>query len=115
MSWCLLRCFLVFYGLKSCWDSALGIGIDQGYKPIQPIAFSHKIHAGDHKIDCKYCHSGVRSSKFAGIPSVNVCMNCHKYIQEGTTTGTKEIAKIYEAIGFDPNTSEYIKRYKQKP
>ena len=107
--------FLVFYGAKSCWDGSLSIGVDQGYQPIQPIAFSHKIHAGDNKIDCKYCHSGVRTSKFASIPSVNVCMNCHKYIQEGATTGSKEIAKIYEAIGFDPKNSEYIKGYEQKP
>lgn len=106
--------FLVFCGVKSCWDGALSLGVDQGYQPVQPIAFSHKVHAGDNKIDCKYCHSGVRTSKTAGIPSVNVCMNCHKYIQEGTLTGKKEIDKIYQAIGFDPTTSTYIDGYDRK-
>ena len=60
----------------------MSIGIDQGYKPIQPIAFSHKIHSGDNKIDCQYCHSSAKHSKTSGIPSVNVCMNCHKSISE---------------------------------
>jgi len=52
------------------------VGVDQGYQPIQPIHFSHKIHAGDNKIDCKYCHSSARVSKHSGIPSLNICMNC---------------------------------------
>ena len=58
------------------------IGVDQDYAPIQPIHYSHKIHAGDNGIDCKYCHSAARTSKNAGIPSLNVCMNCHKNISE---------------------------------
>ena len=56
------------------------IGVDQGYAPVQPIHYSHKIHAGDNKIECKYCHSSARVSKTSGIPSLNVCMNCHKSI-----------------------------------
>ena len=56
------------------------IGIDQGYAPIQPIHYSHKIHAGANQIECKYCHSSARVSKHSGIPSLNVCMNCHEYI-----------------------------------
>lgn len=97
------------------WILGIGIGVDKGYQPIQPIAFSHKVHAGDQEIDCQYCHSSARTSKTSGIPSANVCMNCHKFIQEGTNTGKKEIAKIYDAIGFDPKTNTYIKDYKQKP
>jgi len=58
------------------------IGVDQDYQPVQPIHFSHKIHAGDNGIDCKYCHSSARVSKQSGIPSLNVCMNCHKNIAE---------------------------------
>jgi len=58
------------------------VGVDQDYSPIQPIHYSHKIHAGDNGIDCKYCHSSARVSKNAGIPSLNVCMNCHKSISE---------------------------------
>ena len=58
------------------------VGVDQGYQPVQPIAFSHKIHAGENKVDCQYCHSSAKHSKHSGIPSVNVCMNCHKNIAE---------------------------------
>ena len=58
------------------------VGIDQGYAPIQPIHYSHKIHAGDNQIDGHYCHSSARVSKTSGIPSLNVCMNLHKSIYE---------------------------------
>ena len=58
------------------------IGIDEGYMPVQPIHYSHKIHSGANKIECKYCHSSARVSKHSGIPSLNVCMNCHKNIAE---------------------------------
>ena len=92
------------------------IGVDQGYQPVQPIHFSHKIHAGDNKIDCKFCHSSARVSKTSGIPSLNVCMNCHKSIYEynGETTAeyTKEfydneIKKLYAAVGWDDAEQEY--------
>lgn len=96
-------------------EFARDISLNQGYMPEQPIAYSHKLHAGDYKIECEYCHSGVTKSKNAWIPSVNVCMNCHKTIQEGPTTGTEEIAKIYAAIGFDPEKGQYIEGYEQKP
>ena len=87
------------------------VGVDQGYQPIQPIHYSHKIHAGDNGIDCKYCHSSARTSKTAGIPSLNVCMNCHKNISEvAESTATPEhskafydgeIQKLYAAVGWD--------------
>jgi hypothetical protein len=48
-----------------------------GYAPEQPIAFSHKLHAGDMQIDCKYCHIGAEKTRFATVPSVDICMNCH--------------------------------------
>ena len=60
----------------------LQIGVDTGYKPVQPIEFSHKVHAGDNGIDCEYCHSSAKNSKTSGIPTTNVCMNCHKSISE---------------------------------
>ncbi len=105
---------LVFLGMRGCWYTLKeDVGIYTGYHPTQPIDYSHKIHAGDNGIDCKYCHAGVDKSKTAGIPTVNVCMNCHRGISEGPTTGTKEIAKIYEAAGWDPNKGEYNKP--QKP
>jgi mono/diheme cytochrome c family protein len=75
-------------------DKAMGIGIQQGYAPSQPIAFSHKLHAGEHQIDCNYCHTTVYESKSASIPSANICMNCHSQIK----TESPEIQKIYRAI-----------------
>ncbi|MFK5880474.1 MAG: cytochrome c3 family protein [Flavobacteriaceae bacterium] len=101
------------------------VGLDQGYQPIQPIAFSHAIHAGDNKIDCQYCHSSAKHSKTSGIPSANVCMNCHMNISEvadDTTVGElvkedldKEIQKIYNAVGWDKDNLKYIEGYEQQP
>jgi len=48
--------------------------------PVQPIAYSHKLHAGDYQIPCQYCHSSARRSPVAGIPSVERCMGCHKIV-----------------------------------
>ena len=107
--------FVMIVVLKFVFDSLMGVGVTTNYQPEQPIAFSHKIHAGDNSIDCNYCHSSARSSKTAGIPSANVCMNCHANITSGTTTGTTEIQKIYDAIGYDPDTRTYIEGYDQKP
>lgn len=92
---------------KAGWDAALKIGIYTGYQPEQPIKFSHELHAGQNGIDCNYCHSSASFSKSAGIPSPNLCMNCHTYIQEGPQYGKEEIAKIYEALDFDPVTKTY--------
>ena len=105
--------FILGWLLTIGWYALKDIGVYEGYHPAQPIAFSHKIHAGDNAINCQYCHSGVERSKTAGIPTVNVCMNCHKGIPKGPTTGTTEIAKIYDAAGWDPDKGEYTKP--QKP
>jgi len=94
------------------------VGVDQGYTPVQPIHFSHKIHAGDNKIDCQYCHSSARKSKTSGIPSLNVCMNCHKNISEytgvqdlangySTDFYNEQIAKLYDAVGWDADDMSY--------
>lgn len=100
------------------------VGVDQGYAPVQPIHFSHKVHAGDNKIECKYCHSSARVSKTSGVPSLNVCMNCHKsiYQYQGNPEGptkedlangytndfyTAEIKKLYEAVGWDEENQNY--------
>lgn len=101
--------------LKFAFDAMMGVGVTTNYQPEQPIAYSHKVHAGDNAIDCNYCHTGARNSKTAGIPSANVCMNCHANITSGSTTGTTEIQKIYDAIGYDPDTRTYIEGYEQKP
>ncbi len=97
----------VSWSLKQGWDGLLGIGVYQGYAPEQPIKFSHEIHAGQNQIACVYCHSGVEKSKHANIPSANVCMNCHAYIQQGAVTGTEEIKKIYAALDYNPETRVY--------
>jgi mono/diheme cytochrome c family protein len=75
-------------------DKVMGVGIQQHYQPKQPIAFSHKLHAGDHKIDCNYCHTSVYKSRNANIPSANICMNCHSQIKKESP----EIKKIYAAL-----------------
>ena len=101
--------------VKFSFDTLSGVGVYTKYQPEQPIAFSHKVHAGENGVDCNYCHSSARKSKHSGIPSANVCMNCHTYINEGAITGTTEISKIYEAVGFDPDSKTYIEGYEQKP
>jgi mono/diheme cytochrome c family protein len=84
-------------GFKAVINSLFSVGVQQGYAPKQPIAFSHKIHAGQYEIDCNYCHVGAMKGKSATIPSVNICMNCHNQIKQGTLTGDGEIAKIVAA------------------
>lgn len=74
------------------------LNLHDGYKPVQPIAFSHALHAGQYKIACQYCHVGVEKSKNATIPSTNICMNCHNVIEEGPKHGKKEIAKVRESF-----------------
>jgi len=96
----------------------LQVGVDQGYMPIQPIHYSHKIHAGANQIECQYCHSSAKKSKHSGIPSLNVCMNCHENIadyngEEDLEKGyskdfyTNEIKKLYKAVGWDEETQSY--------
>ena len=109
--------FLLLSGAYLVYGFLMQVGVDQEYAPIQPIHYSHKIHAGDNEINCKYCHSAARVSKNAGIPSLNVCMNCHKNIAEvAETTATPEyskafydeqIQKLYTAVGWDKTTQSY--------
>ncbi len=116
--------FLLLGSAYFAYGWMMQIGVDQGYAPIQPIHYSHKIHAGDNKIECKYCHSSARVSKHSGIPAMNVCMNCHKSIYEykGNPEGpskedlangytnefyTNEIKKLYKAVGWDEQNQKY--------
>jgi hypothetical protein len=84
-------------------DGLYSIGIQQGYEPVQPIAFSHKLHAGQYEIECQYCHTGVMTSRSANIPSANICMNCHGQIMvmTGQTEKSVEIQKIHDAVQND--------------
>ncbi|MGV3638964.1 MAG: c-type cytochrome [Adhaeribacter sp.] len=75
-------------------EETFNVGLQQGYQPRQPIAFSHKLHAGEHQINCNYCHTSVYKSESANIPSANICMNCHSQIKKDSP----EIKKIYTAI-----------------
>lgn len=123
----LIFCTVIFFLLGSAYGAyswMSQIGIDQGYEPVQPIHYSHRIHAGLNQIECQYCHSSARVSKHSGIPSLNVCMNCHKNINEysgkegdpipedlaaGYTNEfyTKEIKKLYKAVGWDEENQRY--------
>jgi mono/diheme cytochrome c family protein len=117
--------FTVLFLNQAYWWMS-GIGVEQNYQPEQPIAFSHALHAGENEIDCNYCHSSARHSKHSGIPSANVCMNCHMYVDGSEITdvtgnlkydgeGSPEIAKIYAAIGWDSENREYIEDYEEQP
>jgi len=106
---------LAAYGV---WNWIMWIGVYKGYKPEQPIYFSHKIHAGEQKIDCQLCHSSAKYGKVSEIPSMNVCMNCHRTISEYNADHYMEpgkdkafydgeIQKIYAATGWDPAKQQY--------
>jgi mono/diheme cytochrome c family protein len=106
---------------------AIGLGRQKGYQPVQPIYYSHKVHAGINQINCLYCHGSAWESKTAGIPAVNICMNCHKaintyekgpklYNEEGDEiNGTAQIQKLYDAAGFDPKNPGKWDPAKAKP
>lgn len=108
-------CLVVVLGSFG-WMGMWNTGVHTGYQPVQPIKFSHELHAGINQIDCQYCHTGPFKSKNATIPSANVCMNCHKNVQAVQEDGSvsPEIQKIYNAIGYDPATQTYDKT-KEKP
>ena len=110
--------FLLLSSAYFAYGYLMQVGVDQGYMPVQPIHYSHKIHAGANQIECKYCHSSARVSKHSGIPTLNVCMNCHKNIAEyngeedlenGYTKDfyTNEIKKLYAAVGWDEDNQRY--------
>jgi len=99
-------------------EGAIGLGRTQNYQPEQPIFYSHKVHAGTNQVSCLYCHGGAWESKHAGIPSLNVCMNCHAAINEykgdalyredgSTVDGNAEIQKLYSYTGYDAKSGKY--------
>ncbi len=101
-----LAIMLGSFGWMGMWNT----GVQTGYQPIQPIKFSHQLHAGTNQIDCQYCHTGAWKSKNATIPSLNVCMNCHKYVQATEKYDgeiSPEISKIYAALDYNPETQKY--------
>lgn len=101
---------LFLLGSVWAWDTMWNIGVHQNYQPVQPIKFSHELHAGINQINCQYCHSGAFKSKNASIPSANVCMNCHSYVQATEKYDgeiSPEIKKIYAALDYNPETRTY--------
>ncbi len=106
---------------------AIGLGRQKGYQPVQPIYYSHKVHAGINQVNCLYCHGSAWESKTAGVPSVNICMNCHKAIDKYSKgpklynengdeiNGTAEIEKLYKAAAFDPKNPSKWDPSKAKP
>lgn len=114
---------IILFILGGYWlvNGAIELGRQQNYQPEQPIFYSHKVHAGVNQINCLYCHAGAEKSRQAMIPSPNVCMNCHKQINEYTGTeklitaegkevnGTEEIQKLYKYAGWDPSKKDYIR------
>jgi cytochrome c551/c552 len=106
---------------------AIGLQRQKDYQPEQPIYYSHKVHAGINQINCLYCHGNAWESRHAAIPSVNVCMNCHKsinsyekgpklYAANGEEiNGTAEIQKLYKYAGFDPSKPNNWDASKAKP
>jgi hypothetical protein len=112
---------LLLFVLGGYWvvEGAVGLGRTQNYQPVQPIFYSHKVHAGINQISCLYCHSNAMDSKHATVPPLNVCMNCHAAINDYTkgpklfredgseVDGTAEIQKLYSYTGYDPKTAKY--------
>jgi hypothetical protein len=85
------------YQVAMIYEEGVRLGRSPDYEPAQPIKFSHKVHAGQNQIDCKYCHFTSEQSKSAGIPPADLCLNCHNLVREGTRSGQFEIAKVIEA------------------
>ncbi len=69
-----------------------------GYQPTQPVPYSHRLHAGDMEINCRYCHARVDVSPVAGVPPTQVCMNCHKLV--GRDRPTLQPIRDSAASGF---------------
>jgi cytochrome c551/c552 len=106
--------------------AAIGLGRQKEYQPEQPIFYSHKVHAGTNQISCLYCHGNAWESRHAAVPSVNVCMNCHKTIttyngaplfrENGdSVNGTVQLQKLFRYAGFDPKNQNAWKPENAKP
>ncbi len=96
-------------------------GNQQGYEPVQPIAYSHRLHAGEMQIPCLSCHFGAQTSRHAGVPPANVCMNCHRSVtsslgalhaedelaakenRKPRRVVSTELRKLYDALALDAN------------
>ncbi len=109
-------CLLLLSATAGSWHLP---GNQQGYEPVQPIAFSHHLHAGELGIQCLYCHHGAETSRTAGIPAADTCLNCHRYVtaplsamrkedaaaqaanRQPQTVVSDELQKLYDALAVD--------------
>ncbi len=100
-------------------------GLNQGFAPTQPLAFSHRLHSGDMGIQCLYCHSGAEKGAHAGIPAASTCMNCHRFVTSGWNevkieekaaeeekrdprfVVSAELSKLYGATGYNTEKMKY--------
>jgi hypothetical protein len=75
-------------------------GLNSGYQPSQPIAYSHRVHAGENRMDCLFCHTAAEKGRHAGIPPLSTCMKCHEKIvnKPGGKELSPEIAKLTKAF-----------------
>ncbi|HYU16068.1 MAG TPA: cytochrome c3 family protein [Candidatus Acidoferrum sp.] len=101
----LLALALLAIAASTAASRMMRIGVQQGYAPAQPIAFSHKLHAGDNQISCLYCHYGARTSRHAGIPAASVCMNCHALLEKQTV----DIERIKETVQLQRPLIAWVK------
>jgi hypothetical protein len=99
----------LFFGLAVLVSATSGWRLpdnQQGYAPVQPIAYSHRLHAGELQINCRFCHSAAESSRYAGIPSSDVCMKCHNIVTVPFDVMQQEMRKAEEENRkpqFDPS------------
>ena len=70
---------------------------DVGYQPVQPVPYSHKLHAGEMQIDCRYCHASVERSAVANVPPTQACMNCHLLVARNS----EKLAPIRDSLKND--------------
>ncbi|MAO71892.1 MAG: hypothetical protein CMD02_05225 [Flavobacteriales bacterium] len=112
--------FVLFISLMYLlYNLMMGVGVVEKYQPDQPIAFSHELHAGLNGVDCNYCHSSAKNSAHSGVPSANVCMNCHAVVKGGDDKAKNEIGKIWKSFGLDIETDDFdwnkLDTYQQTP
>ena len=95
--------FILPIGAVAVLATVLGVGwytqpdrYVRGYQPLQPIPYSHQLHAGTLRISCHYCHSGAGKSRLAGVPPVEKCMNCHK-VTKTDSPAIKQLASIFNS------------------
>jgi hypothetical protein len=109
-------CLLILTATAGSWHLP---GNNQGYEPVQPIAFSHHLHAGELGIQCLYCHPGAEVSRSAGLPAADTCMNCHRFVtgrlalmrkedeaaqreqRPPKPVVSEELKKLYDALAVD--------------